>query len=716
MFMIFKFMIYIFILLCSNLAFADQKLLDAAQSGNLAEVKRLLGLPGQDVSFVDEYGNTALHFAALTGHLDVVRALVDAKSNVNAVNVHGNTPLHNAAAGLSPLEVYSEIVWCLLASGADVLAANKFGKTPLDVALMWKNKYTEGRLGEATGKELLKRLTAIPPGETETKVTASTPISSDLTAQDEMIDLVQHAMHARLASDPNLILGSDRSPKALPFLPRLGSEANLVDLYNRLGLELQSLPSAQTHSDFFVDYAEQLLNGVIVFSADKVWEQVPIWWHCNGKIGELGNSAATEFRGGLYDDVAKALNLAGDDEFKRNVVLPRATHFKLFREELGRVNFEKRATYEWFTLFTARLSFATVGDWPASWSFGYWWINTGFSSYAALIAHWELWKSERVFKRFFEIAGDDVTLKMRSPLALIQSFPRLIMIPCPFQLTEHDLIQLSPIFPSKETNIVPIGFPFVSEKGDDDKVYLPHTFFFHDVHHLAITELGQAAFATGAPLSLGDVKKMYLYMQKLRALYAQAVQRLNGAIADKSISEEIAPSLLRFFHHLLFEFLHEGTYGVKARLRALADPDFLVFNMLNKGKYSSHGHFFPESKELDLEKNFIDAEHAFKRFIEKMLGTEFHSNIRAILKVDPVQNLTFTGFGSYTIDVKTPRAISLAALESPELIPTAKLDADVLDMYSGVRDAPFYYYFFTGFGHAEFDARNAWVIRFVKKE
>jgi len=45
----------------------------------------------------DENGNTMLHWAVINGHLDIVELLVEEGANINAVNWHGDTPLHLAA-------------------------------------------------------------------------------------------------------------------------------------------------------------------------------------------------------------------------------------------------------------------------------------------------------------------------------------------------------------------------------------------------------------------------------------------------------------------------------------------------------------------------------------------------------------------------------------------------------------------------------------------
>lgn len=68
---------------------------------------------------------TALILAAQNAHHDVMTALIEAKANVNASNMYGNTPLHESARALD-----IDGVNMLLRSGAKI-AGNKKQSTPL---------------------------------------------------------------------------------------------------------------------------------------------------------------------------------------------------------------------------------------------------------------------------------------------------------------------------------------------------------------------------------------------------------------------------------------------------------------------------------------------------------------------------------------------------------------------------------------------------------
>jgi hypothetical protein len=58
------------------------------------------------------------------------REFLDAGADVNALNEHGRTPLHEAC-----LQRHTAIARLLLDAGADVNARNDDGETPLDLAM-----------------------------------------------------------------------------------------------------------------------------------------------------------------------------------------------------------------------------------------------------------------------------------------------------------------------------------------------------------------------------------------------------------------------------------------------------------------------------------------------------------------------------------------------------------------------------------------------------
>ncbi|XP_012279831.1 ankyrin repeat and sterile alpha motif domain-containing protein 1B isoform X2 [Orussus abietinus] len=109
----------------------DQELLEAARSGNVTVVEKILGQrakrsgplaslrrgPGANVQ--DASGYSALHHAALNGHRDVVKVLLLYEASTNVVDAKGSSPLHLAAwAG------DAEIVRLILSQGPSVPKVN----------------------------------------------------------------------------------------------------------------------------------------------------------------------------------------------------------------------------------------------------------------------------------------------------------------------------------------------------------------------------------------------------------------------------------------------------------------------------------------------------------------------------------------------------------------------------------------------------------------
>ena len=84
---------------------------------------------GSDVLMADRDGNTALHYAVLNPRL--LEGILQNGGVVNAVNVHGCTPLHQAAYQ----SFSSEVITILLESGAIVNCRDKDGNTPLHIAI-----------------------------------------------------------------------------------------------------------------------------------------------------------------------------------------------------------------------------------------------------------------------------------------------------------------------------------------------------------------------------------------------------------------------------------------------------------------------------------------------------------------------------------------------------------------------------------------------------
>ena len=114
----------------------DKLLLQAAQSGDVSKVNKLL-TEGADIACTDaEFGATPLHWACYKGSSKVVTILLEKGANINATNNKGSTPLM-MAAGSGHLDV----VKLLLSKGADAKIIDSYRAS----ALTWPKEQIRRR-------------------------------------------------------------------------------------------------------------------------------------------------------------------------------------------------------------------------------------------------------------------------------------------------------------------------------------------------------------------------------------------------------------------------------------------------------------------------------------------------------------------------------------------------------------------------------------------
>lgn len=110
----------------------------AARHGDLVAVNAEL-TRGTNVNTPDKHGRRALALAAGSGHIQVVRTLLQAGAEVNGCHIGGSEAL-SGEMGWTPLMAASrggrtEIAALLLKTGADVNARNSQGETALMQAI-----------------------------------------------------------------------------------------------------------------------------------------------------------------------------------------------------------------------------------------------------------------------------------------------------------------------------------------------------------------------------------------------------------------------------------------------------------------------------------------------------------------------------------------------------------------------------------------------------
>ena len=107
----------------------NTQLHEAVEDGEL-ELVRFLIDAGADVNALDKWLDTPLIIAAEEGDLEIVQILVDAGADVNVQDRWLDTPLHIATE-----EGDLEIVQILVDAGADVNVQDRWGDTPLQIAM-----------------------------------------------------------------------------------------------------------------------------------------------------------------------------------------------------------------------------------------------------------------------------------------------------------------------------------------------------------------------------------------------------------------------------------------------------------------------------------------------------------------------------------------------------------------------------------------------------
>ena len=107
----------------------NSEIIEAATKGNLQKVKQLIENLA-DVNALNKNGYTALMFASLNGHTDIVKLLIEKGANIDAgINLENETALM-----FSSKNGHIDVVKTLLEKGADVKIRDSASRTAVDYA------------------------------------------------------------------------------------------------------------------------------------------------------------------------------------------------------------------------------------------------------------------------------------------------------------------------------------------------------------------------------------------------------------------------------------------------------------------------------------------------------------------------------------------------------------------------------------------------------
>ncbi|XP_022083077.1 uncharacterized protein LOC110975172 isoform X2 [Acanthaster planci] len=170
-------------------------LLQAVAQSNVALARNLLKA-GVDVNIEDDAAtsNSALHWAASYGNRETVKLLLENKADINAANVDGATPLHDAVARGD-----EGIIYELVAGGANRKAKAKKGKfadkTPISLAED-KPKLKRALDGLKLANGDVKTAKPAAKSKPISPLTPLTPMS-DTDVQQKLSELLTTQKHAR---------------------------------------------------------------------------------------------------------------------------------------------------------------------------------------------------------------------------------------------------------------------------------------------------------------------------------------------------------------------------------------------------------------------------------------------------------------------------------------------------------------------------------------
>ncbi|MDA7680103.1 ankyrin repeat domain-containing protein [bacterium] len=292
------------VLVGCGLSEADRALLDAAENGNIEDVKQHLAA-GADVNAKDDAfsGETPLHWAAENGHKEIAELLIAKGADVNAKSDGNWTPLHDAAK-----YGRKETIELLIAKGADVNANSDDYGTPLDWAINGRQAETINLLrkhGGKTGEELKGGEPVVEAAKPEPPTAKAPAISIHEAAKAGNIETVKQ--HLAAGTDVNAESRDKYRGTPLHFAA-LGGHKELIELLIVKGADVNANSNGGTPLHIAVGSGHKEAVELLIAKGAGV----------NAKEGFTGSTPLNEATGEGHNQVIELLIAKGADVNAKN--------------------------------------------------------------------------------------------------------------------------------------------------------------------------------------------------------------------------------------------------------------------------------------------------------------------------------------------------------------------------------------------------------------